>query len=88
MDGNALEYRSGKDRALGVRISEHVRAGHDPLLARRGLPVQVLTNRLRELIPADRRQEHHRLLDVGNLFSRQSVTQGGRRLEVEKYADP
>ena len=71
--------RQGQDPAL-LQVFQHAQAGRDPVVALRGGPVQVLADRLGQLVAAESREQGHGFLNIGDLPPRQAAPKerGGR----------
>ena len=73
--------RQAQDPAF-LQALEHAQAGRDPVVALRSGPVQVLADRLGQLVAAQGREQGHGLLDIGNLAPRQAAAEKRGGLEV------
>ena len=61
---------------------QQAEGGRDPVAAGGRAPVQVLADRLRQLLAAQRRERRHRLLDVSDLAAREAPAEEGGGLEI------
>ena len=61
---------------------QQAEGGHDPVAAGGRAPAQVLADRLRQLLAAQRRERRHPLLDGGDLPAREAPAEKGGRLEI------
>ena len=61
---------------------QQAEGGRDPVAAGGRAPAQVLADRLRQLLAAQRRERRHRLLDVSDLAAREAPAEEGGRLEI------
>ena len=74
----------GRQRQDGglLELFQQAQGGRDPVAASGRAPVEVLADRLRQLLAAQGRKRGHRLLDIGDLPARESSAEEGSGLEL------